>query len=305
MAHSLIDPLLLAAHARAPRRPGRFVWPGFVLGTAAAIALGFAAGLGFATAALVSVGLILVLLATERWMPADRSHQFGRDPQRWNDVGHAILGSVTGEVVGNLVLVAGAVALSMSLPATFQLWPVAWPWWAQAALLLVVADLLEYARHRALHRVPLLWRFHALHHDADVMHVVKSSRNHGVDLLFRFAVVYAPLALLGAPAMLLPFYSMAIMLFGPVSHANLDLPVPRAMHRLVVTPQVHTIHHARAREQADSNFGPVFTIWDQLFGTFTAPKEGERVREFGIEGERWPDGFLAQLAAPFRGPARD
>ncbi len=302
MAQALVDPPTLSAQPILSRRLGRFVWPAFVLATAGAIALGFAVGLGVASIAVVSVGLILALLALERIRPADPAHQFGRDPQRWNDVAHSIVGSVAGEVVGNLVVVAGAVALAAALPSTLQLWPTAWPLWAQLALLVVVADFLEYWRHRTEHRVPLLWRFHALHHDAEVMHVVKSSRNHAVDLLIRFAVVYAPLALIGAPPMLLPLYSVAIMLFGPISHANLDLAVPRWAHRVVVTPQVHTLHHAYAREHSDSNFGPVLTVWDQLFGTFTEPEEGVRVARFGIAGERWPRGFWAQLAAPFRGP---
>ena len=283
----------------------RFVWPGFVLGTVGAIALCFPLGLGLGGVGLVFVLLFGALLAVEQLDPADPAASFWRDPQRWHDVAHNVLGSFGGEVIGNLLVVAGAAALSFVLPDAMRIWPVAWPLFAQVVLLVVVADALEYARHRAHHRVPLLWRVHALHHDADRLHVAKSSRNHVLDILSRFVVVYAPLALVGAPPWLLPVYAAAILVFGPISHANLDLPVPAWLHRVVSTPQVHAIHHARAPELAGANFSPVFTVWDQCFGTFRRPEPGALRPAPGIDGERWPEDFRGQLLAPFRGPELD
>lgn len=280
------------------------LWSVCVLGSIGALVAGFAAGVGLVVLTILPVLLLVGLARLERQIPIDRDRHLGNDPQRWHDVGHLLAGALAGEVVGNLVIVTAAVALAATLPPVVELWPHAWPVGAQVILLILAADFLEYWRHRAEHRVPWLWRIHALHHDADRLHVLKSSRNHALDLVTRFLVVFAPLALVGVPPLWLPVYTGAILVFGPLSHANLDLSAPHWLDRIVVTPGVHRLHHALDRRYSDSNFAAVTPLWDVVFGTFQDPAQAPPPTEFGIDGEAWPKTFLAQLAAPFRsGPS--
>ncbi len=139
----------------------------------------------------------------------------------------------------------------------------------------------------------------------DLGHLLAGALTGVLDVLARFAVVFAPLALVGAPPLLLPVFTAAILLFGPLSHANLDLAASRWLYRLVLTPDVHALHHARRPELSDANFAVVTPLWDVVFGTFRHPDDwGGRPKRYGIEGERWPRGFGAQLLAPLRGPER-
>ena len=165
----------------------------------------------------------------------------------------------------------GAAGLAATLPAVFDVWPHAWPVAAQIGLVIVAAEFLEYWRHRLAHRVPLLWRAHELHHSGDQLNVLKSSRNHILDLLMRSLMVFTPLVLLGAPAIWMPMYSAAVLVVGPLSHANLALRFPRWLHYVIATPDVHAIHHARAESLADRNFS-ILPLLDIAFGTFEHPE---------------------------------
>jgi DNA-binding winged helix-turn-helix (wHTH) protein/tetratricopeptide (TPR) repeat protein len=132
----------------------------------------------------------------------------------------------------------------------------------------------------------------------DRMNVIKSSRGHFLDMLFRNLVCYAPLALIGMPRELMLSYAAAVTVFGPVSHANLSLVVPSFLYRLVLTPQVHRIHHARPIELSCSNYANVFPILDVLFGSFAHPDEVPPF-DYGVEESTQPDGFIGQTLAPF------
>jgi len=274
-----------------------------VLGSVALIAQGFRAGPE--RLALVLSGLALLHFAgfslLELLLPLDRERRLSNDPQRGNDVGHILLGAFGGDALGNL-LVAGAVAAVAELvPPIARLWPDDWPVLPQLILLIVVADHLNYWRHRLEHRVPWMWRIHALHHDVDRLHVLKSSRDHLLENVFRWLFVFSPLVLIGAPAAWLPVFSGLLLTLGTPAHANIDLAIPGWLHRVVLTPGVHAIHHARDRRLADSNFASLLPLWDIVFGTYRAPDpRSGRPGKFGIEGEAWPQGFLAQIAAPLR-----
>ncbi len=93
-------------------------------------------------------------------------------------------------------------------------------------------------------------------------------------------------------------YAAAVTVFGPVAHANVSLRVPSFLHRLVMTPQVHRIHHARPLALSCSNYANVFPIWDVLFGTFTHPDEVSSF-DYGVEEGTQPDDFVGQTLAPF------
>ena len=216
-----------------------------------------------------------------------------------NDIGHNLLG-FAGNPLGQLIFLSAAAGLAGAISERWggNLWPTAWPMWLQVLLVIVLGDGLEYARHRIAHTHPFFWRFHALHHSMETLDAMKSGRNHFMDLVFRALFVYAPLVALGAPTEVLIWIPAVVTVLGPIAHANLDLRLPAFVHWLVLTPQLHRIHHASALDRAQSNYANVFPFWDMLFGTYRGWRD-DTSTHFGIENDPMPRGFVRQVLAPF------
>jgi len=232
------------------------LWPGVVVGTSLGFAWCFAGGVSEIGLALVPAAAIALLVGLEPLLPDRPGKGAWRDPQAWNDIVHGVVGQGGGNALGQALFVFGAAWLAGVVGERWglRLWPAAWPLWVQVPLLVFVADGIDYGRHRICHEQPWLWPIHALHHDVDRMNALKSSRGHLLDMLFRNLVCYAPLALAGVPREVLLSYAAAVTVFGPIAHANVSLRVPRFLHGLVLTPQVHRIHHARASALSRSNY---------------------------------------------------
>ena len=276
------------------------VWPIVVVGSLAGFVAGFERGFGEASLFAVPAAAILGLVFLELLLPERPGAGVLRDPQAPNDMAHGVVGQAFGNTLGQVVFVVAAAALAGTISERLggNLWPVHWPGWLQVLALVFVADGLDYWRHRLQHTVSWLWPMHALHHSIDRLNALKSGRGHFLDMLFRNLVVYAPLVALGAPRDVMLAYAAAVTVFGPVAHANVRLPVPSFLHRLVLTPQVHRIHHARPLALAQSNYANVFPFWDILFGTFVHPDRPGRF-DYGIEGDVMPATLGGQIAAPF------
>ncbi len=263
----------------------------------AAVTVGVRAGaLGFIGAA-TAISLLLLLL--ERWLPLDRERGAANDPQLPNDLGHAAVANGIAQLSDASALVVGALlAADARAGLGFALWPTGWPLVAQGMLAIVLADGLDYWRHRMLHRTAWLWPVHALHHSIDRLHVLKGPRNTFLDMVSRSVVVFGPLAALGAPAAALVWFPCAILVLGPIAHANLDLRLPAFVHRVLVTPPQHRVHHAMDPTLGDANFAVVTPLWDLLFGTYRQPDAGARPA-VGIAGDTMPASFVRQALSPF------
>lgn len=263
---------------------GWFVWLGAGSGPA-----------GFALAAMAISGVLLLL---ERRWPLCADDRVAGDPEVPHDLGHTVVANGLAQVTDAAMLALGAiVAGRLGERWGVHLWPTDWPFVAQTILLVVLADGIGYWQHRLEHRVPRLWPIHALHHDVGRLHVLKSARNTFVDMALRSLVVYGPLAALGAPPEVIVWHPLTLLVLGPIGHANVALAIPDVVHRLIVTPPGHRVHHARDRRLSDGNFAVVTPLWDVLFGTFVDPS-GEPPPAVGIE-ERLPAGFFHQALSPF------
>jgi sterol desaturase/sphingolipid hydroxylase (fatty acid hydroxylase superfamily) len=172
----------------------------------------------------------------------------------------------------------------------------------QVLLGVVVADGLDYWKHRALH-TEWGWRFHGLHHGITRLHALRAARSHFAEVVMRFAVVYVPLVAVGAPREVLFWHAALIGTLGVVGHSNVGLWVPSPLHRILMTPHVHRLHHSNERRVADTNFANILPLWDVLFGTFSHPDE-HVLRGVGVVGDETPPSFLGQVLAPFA-PHRD
>jgi sterol desaturase/sphingolipid hydroxylase (fatty acid hydroxylase superfamily) len=276
-----------------------WLWPVFVAASALVFVLGFARGLAAEVVFIFPAVQVILLYGLELWLPAEPAGPANRDPKLGNDVAHNIFGSALGGPLSDAVVLALAAILAAPLTTLTggALWPSSLPFPAQALLAIVLADLLETLRHRHLHHSERLWPVHAVHHQGEHLHVLKSGRNHFLDLGLRGVCVFAPLALLGVPAEAMLAYPAAVAVLGPIGHANLDLVVPRWLHRWLMTPAVHHIHHARATETALHNYSNVSPFWDRLLGTFLDPGTAPRPA-MGLDDDPNPPGFWGQVLAP-------
>ena len=173
------------------------------------------------------------------------------------------------------------------------------PIWIQFIELMVAADLVQYGVHRAFHRVPALWRFHAIHHSIREMDWLAGSRLHLVDVVVTRALVVLPAFALGFSESALYLWLVIIAMQGVLNHVNLRFRL-RWIEHLVVTPRFHYWHHAV--RPIDRNFAVHFPWIDRLFGTHHLPTE-TWPEELGIERHPVPAGFVTQFTWPFgRGP---
>jgi sterol desaturase/sphingolipid hydroxylase (fatty acid hydroxylase superfamily) len=162
-----------------------------------------------------------------------------------------------------------------------------------AAVLVFVGN---YWGHRLTHTVPFLWRFHAVHHSIERMDWLAAARLHPLDAAFTQAVTILPLFLLGYDGRVFAGAAVFVTLLAIFQHANVRLRFP-GLRWVVNTPEWHHWHHAIDAEARDRNFG--LPVVDKLFGTAYLPK-GRRPTGFGVHDPVPQDGYLRQLAYPFR-----
>ncbi|QYX56729.1 sterol desaturase family protein [Roseovarius sp. SCSIO 43702] len=176
--------------------------------------------------------------------------------------------------------------------------------WLTVPLTVVLFDLAIWAQHLVTHKVPILWRLHRVHHADRDFDVTTAIRFHPVEIalsmLWKIGLVY----LLGPPAIGIVVFEIVLNGTAMFNHANIALP-PRAdalLRKVIVTPDMHRVHHSIDRAEHDRNYGFALSIWDRLFGTYLAqPKDGHQAMTVGLE---WQDDRPSKLGwslwLPFR-----
>jgi lathosterol oxidase len=172
------------------------------------------------------------------------------------------------------------------------------PFLLQLVQAVVLADLGGWLAHRAFHAVPLLWRFHAVHHSSEALDWLAGSRLHVVDVIGTRAAAFCPLLLLGFSKAALTAYLVWVALQATLIHANVRFGLG-PLRWVLVGPQFHHWHHAADAEAVDKNFAVHTPLVDWLFGTLHLPGDRWPAR-YGLEGRPVPEGWLAQLFFPFR-----
>jgi sterol desaturase/sphingolipid hydroxylase (fatty acid hydroxylase superfamily) len=169
-------------------------------------------------------------------------------------------------------------------------------------------DLIIYAQHVLFHKVPVLWRLHRMHHaDLDI-DVTTGLRFHPIEILISLAIKIAAILAIGIPVVAVILFEVVLNVTSMFNHANVSMPtwLDRALRQIVVTPDMHRVHHSILRRETDSNFGFNLPWWDRLFGTYRAqPEAGHTGMTIGIPifrdpGELRIDHMLTQ---PFRNDA--
>lgn len=179
------------------------------------------------------------------------------------------------------------------------------PYWADVAVGVILLDCAIYWQHRLVHKVPLLWRLHRVHH-ADVgFDVTTAVRFHPFEIVVSMAIKLALVALLGVPALAVLIFEILLSSGSLFTHANIHLPdtFERRLRWLLVTPEMHRIHHSVHGDETNANFGFHLSLWDRLFGSYRdQPRDGQNTMQIGLhEFRERPDQSLrALLVNPFR-----
>jgi sterol desaturase/sphingolipid hydroxylase (fatty acid hydroxylase superfamily) len=192
----------------------------------------------------------------------------------------------------NLVLATFAFAppdtfrpqLEAVLGVTLPTWPISEQWLSFVAAFLLL-DFLNYATHRCQHAVPFLWRFHALHHSDPDVDVTTSVRHHPIEYLMAAGFYWLAVLALDIPVFVVLSHALAVFAAAAVTHGNTRLPgwLERLLQPMVITLDLHLVHHSVSLDEANANFGAVLSIWDRLFGTYVR-LPGARLQQivFGV-----------------------
>jgi len=169
------------------------------------------------------------------------------------------------------------------------------PVWIEVVAAILILDFAIWAQHLITHKVPILWRLHRVHH-ADVdMDVTTAIRFHPVEIALSMILKIGLVYLLGPAAIAVILFEIILNGTAMFNHANIRLPLwlDAIVRRVLVTPDMHRVHHSVHRHEHDSNYGFALSIWDRMFGTYIAqPAAGHDAMEVGLE---WQDDRPAQL----------
>ena len=238
------------------------------------------------TAIAVRVGAaaaVFAAMALWEWLAPRRKLALGRRPRWPGNLGVWLIDAAAVRLLGP-VTVVGAALLAAEKGWGLCPW-LGLPIWAALLLGVIALDLTIYLQHVVFHHVPWLWRLHRMHHaDLDI-DVTTGVRFHPVEIVLSILIKIAAVLALGVPALGVVIFEVLLNATSLFNHSNVALP-PRldAVARwIVVTPQMHQVHHSVERAETDSNFGFNLPWWDRLFGTYRAkPAAGEQEMIAGL-----------------------
>jgi sterol desaturase/sphingolipid hydroxylase (fatty acid hydroxylase superfamily) len=247
------------------------------------------------------VGALAVAAAVLERVRPERTDYRKLDQPLVTDAAHFLLNYQLG--YGLALGACAAIARWMEAHGQQPLWPTGWPLALQIIFAGLLAEGTSYWQHRLVHRVPWLWRFHALHHSGARLNLIRAGRFHFVDIGPGAFLVFVPLVVLGAPAPLIAWVASISGVAGILEHANMRMRTPAWLDWLVCTPAVHRHHHSRVLQESNRNFGTLIMLFDVLFGSYERPRAAGP-SAMGIEDDPVPRGFWNQVMSPFRRTAR-
>jgi len=185
------------------------------------------------------------------------------------------------------------------------------PFWLAVVVSVIALDFIIYLQHVMFHAVPVLWRLHRMHHADPDFDVTTGARFHPIEIILSLLIKFATIAVLGPPVVAVVVFEVLLNATAMFNHGNIHLPQPldRLLRWIVVTPDMHRVHHSVEDDEANSNFGFNLPWWDRLLGTYRdQPRAGHRGMTIGIHRYRtarevsWLPGMLT---LPFKGRIDD
>jgi sterol desaturase/sphingolipid hydroxylase (fatty acid hydroxylase superfamily) len=252
---------------------------------------------------LFAFASIFAVMAAWEIAAPRRDQRIGRGTRWPSNIGVVVLDTVL------VRLLFPTTAVGLALVAEAQGWglfhALALPIWVSVPLAVLALDLAIYLQHVLFHAVPALWRLHRMHHADLEFDVTTGARFHPIEILLSMGIKLGVVAALGAPAFAVLAFEVLLNATSMFNHSNVRMPawLDRVLRWIVVTPDMHRVHHSIAVRETNSNFGFNLPWWDRLFGTYRdQPAAGHEAMTLGIEQFRDPaeqrlDHMLTQ---PFR-----
>jgi sterol desaturase/sphingolipid hydroxylase (fatty acid hydroxylase superfamily) len=247
--------------------------------------------------------VVFAAMALWEWWAPRRRLTAGRRPRWPGNLGILVIDIVAVRLLVPTTAVAVALVAAEHGWGLFPLMGL--PYGAALVLGVIALDLTIYLQHVVFHHVPVLWRLHRMHHaDVDI-DVTTGLRFHPLEILLSLGIKIAAVLALGAPALAVLIFEVLLNATSMFNHSNVKLPpwLDRLARWIVVTPQMHQVHHSVERAETDSNFGFNLPWWDRLFGTYRAePKAGEKNIVIGLPDFRdaKEQRITSLLTQPFR-----
>jgi sterol desaturase/sphingolipid hydroxylase (fatty acid hydroxylase superfamily) len=230
-------------------------------------------------------GLLTLLAGLEFFIPAFQDP--ARREQRWSaNLGLGVLNVLLAPFAPVSIVWGAQWAQSHELGLLNQMGS---PWWIALIATVVVRSFIGYIIHLLTHKVPLFWRLHRVHHLDTHIDVTTSLRTHPLEFALAFLILLPLTIAMGFTPWVLAAYEIVQSVIGLLSHANLRLPerADRSLRWIFITPNMHCLHHSSYQPETDSNYGQVFSVWDRLFGTYSAaPRSGYDAMEMGLKEVR-------------------
>jgi sterol desaturase/sphingolipid hydroxylase (fatty acid hydroxylase superfamily) len=227
-----------------------------------------------------------VLLALAEALAPRRSRALGRRRRWGGNLGLVAVDTIVVRLIPPITAVGvAALAEARGWGLFHAIGP--WPAWLGALLSVVGLDLAIYLQHVLFHAVPGLWRLHRVHHTDLELDVSTGVRFHPAEMLLSVGFKSAAVAALGPPVAGVVLFEVVLNASSLWSHANLRLPAvaDRLLRAVLVTPDMHRVHHSADPTETDTNFGFTLSWWDRLLGTYRGqPKAGHDAMELGVLG---------------------
>jgi sterol desaturase/sphingolipid hydroxylase (fatty acid hydroxylase superfamily) len=250
---------------------------------------------------------ILLLIASWEVLSPRRQLRYSRRFRWLNNLGLVVLNTIL------LRLVFPTATVGMALLANERGWGflslLDLPLWLALVVSLVILDFMIWLQHVTVHAIPVLWRLHRVHHADPDYDVTTGLRFHPLEILLSMVIKFVVIAAMGPPVVAVILFEIILNGMAMFNHGNIRLPakLDRVLRWLVVTPDMHRVHHSVVDYETNSNFGFNLSLWDRLFGTYIAqPREGHDGIKIGISGFDQPQQVVrldGLLSLPFKGRA--
>ncbi len=253
-------------------------------------------------------GIFLIMALLELALPRRRL-RYSKARRWFTNVAVGAIDSLIVRLMGAFVVPLAAVSTALYVEA--QGWGLFnwldWPVWLEITLAVILLDLAIYGQHVASHKIPVLWLLHRVHHSDVDFDVTTAVRFHPVEIALSMLYKIVLVLILGPAPVAVVIFEIILNGCAMFNHANLALPgwLDRSLRLILVTPDMHRVHHSVIHAEHDTNYGFNLSIWDRIFGTYKAqPAKGHEQMRIGLEP--WQDSRPTRLdwalLLPFREP---
>ena len=227
---------------------------------------------------------VLAIIALWELATPKRNLQIGRNIRWFRNISLVIISSIAARLILPFTAASVAVYAEQKQIGLLNLLPV--PLWLAVLFSIILLDLIVYAQHLASHHVPIFWRLHKIHHIDQDIDVTTGARFHPFEIIISTLVKCVAVLLFGVSFIAVVLFEIILNATAMFNHGNINLPekLDKWLRLIIVTPDMHRVHHSTIPTETNSNFGFNLPWWDRLFGTYQEqPQKGHLRMKIGLK----------------------